>query len=177
MDCSVHGILQDRILEWVAFPFSRGSSQPRDRTRSPTLQVDSLLADPQGKPKNTGVGSLSLLQRIFLTQKSNRGLLHLQADSLPTELWGTGFKDMETNQPWNWRLTVPKATRWHWSDHWWPIWRWLSELTLLFLLWPPHSAYKSSHPLLVRMGVDLWTDTHPPKFTGVHPSNLPISEC
>ena len=30
MDCTVHGILQDRILEWVAFPFSRGSSQPRD---------------------------------------------------------------------------------------------------------------------------------------------------
>ena len=32
MDCIVHGILQARILEWVAFPFSRGSSQPRDRT-------------------------------------------------------------------------------------------------------------------------------------------------
>ena len=35
MDCcppgsSVHGILQARILEWVAFPFSRGSSKPRD---------------------------------------------------------------------------------------------------------------------------------------------------
>ena len=29
----VHGILQTRILEWVAFPFSRGSSQPRDRTQ------------------------------------------------------------------------------------------------------------------------------------------------
>ena len=29
---SVHGILQARILEWVAIPFSRGSSQPRDRT-------------------------------------------------------------------------------------------------------------------------------------------------
>jgi len=29
---SVHGILQARILEWVAFPFSRGSSQPRDQT-------------------------------------------------------------------------------------------------------------------------------------------------
>ena len=29
MDC-IHGILQDRILEWVAFPFSRGSSQPRN---------------------------------------------------------------------------------------------------------------------------------------------------
>ena len=38
MDCnppssSVHGILQARILEWVAIPFSRGSSQPRDRTQ------------------------------------------------------------------------------------------------------------------------------------------------
>ena len=31
-DYTVHGILQARILEWVAFPFSRGSSQPRDRT-------------------------------------------------------------------------------------------------------------------------------------------------
>ena len=30
---TVHGILQARILEWVAFPFSRGSSQPRDRTQ------------------------------------------------------------------------------------------------------------------------------------------------
>ena len=33
MDCIVHGILQARILEWVAIPFSRGSSQPRDRTQ------------------------------------------------------------------------------------------------------------------------------------------------
>ena len=33
MDYTVHGILQARILEWVAFAFSRGSSQPRDRTQ------------------------------------------------------------------------------------------------------------------------------------------------
>ena len=33
MDYAVHGILQARILEWVAFPFSRGSSQPRDGTQ------------------------------------------------------------------------------------------------------------------------------------------------
>ena len=33
IDYTVHGILQARILEWVAFPFSRGSSQPRDRTQ------------------------------------------------------------------------------------------------------------------------------------------------
>ena len=43
---------------------------------SPPLQVDSLPAEPQGKPKNTGVGSLSLLQQIFLTQELNQGLLH-----------------------------------------------------------------------------------------------------
>ena len=63
-DYTVHGILQDRILERVAFLFSRGSSQPMN----PTLQVDSLPAESQGKPKNTGVGSLSLLQQIFLIQ-------------------------------------------------------------------------------------------------------------
>ena len=68
--------LQDRILEWVAFPFSREYSQPRIKSRSPTLQVDSLPAEPQGKHKNTGVGSLSLLQVIFPTQESNQGLLH-----------------------------------------------------------------------------------------------------
>ena len=33
MDHTVHGILQARILEWVAFPFSRGFSQPRDQTQ------------------------------------------------------------------------------------------------------------------------------------------------
>ena len=33
MDYTIHGILQARILEWVAFPFSRGSSQPRDQTQ------------------------------------------------------------------------------------------------------------------------------------------------
>ena len=47
---TVRGILQARILEWVAFPFSRGSSQPRGWSRSPALQADSLPAEPQGKP-------------------------------------------------------------------------------------------------------------------------------
>ena len=40
------------------------------------MQVDSLLAEAQGEPKNTGVSSLSLLKGIFLTQESNQGLLH-----------------------------------------------------------------------------------------------------
>ena len=44
--------------------------------RTPILQADSLSAEPPGKPKNTGVGSMSLLQQIFLTQELNQGLLH-----------------------------------------------------------------------------------------------------
>ena len=58
---SVHGILQARILEWVVIPFSRGSSQPREQTQVSALQADSLLAEPSEKPKNTGIGSISLL--------------------------------------------------------------------------------------------------------------------
>ena len=38
--------------------------------------MDSLPAEPQGKSKNTGVCSCSLLQQVFSTQESNRGLLH-----------------------------------------------------------------------------------------------------
>ena len=55
MDCSppgssVHGNLQARILEWVAVPFSRGSSQHRVEPASPALQADSLPSEPPGKP-------------------------------------------------------------------------------------------------------------------------------
>ena len=47
MDYTVYGILQARILEWVAFPFFRGSAQPVIEPRSPALQADSLPAEPQ----------------------------------------------------------------------------------------------------------------------------------
>ena len=56
MDYTVHGILQARILERVAFPFCRGSSQPRDWTKSPALRVDSSPAEPQGKHKGSHEG-------------------------------------------------------------------------------------------------------------------------
>ena len=45
---SLHGILQARIPEWVAIPFSRGSSPPRDQTRS-ALQTDSLPSELPAK--------------------------------------------------------------------------------------------------------------------------------
>ena len=68
-DCIVHGILQARILEWAAFPFSR--SNPG------LLHCRQILlpAEPQVNRKNTGVGNLSFLQGNFPTQESNWGLL------------------------------------------------------------------------------------------------------
>ena len=45
---SVHGILQAETLQWAAMSISRESSQPRDRTRSPALQTDSLPSEPPG---------------------------------------------------------------------------------------------------------------------------------
>ena len=50
MDYTVHEILQARILEWVAFPFSRVLPNPEIEPRSPTSQADSLPAEPPGKP-------------------------------------------------------------------------------------------------------------------------------
>ena len=50
---SVQGILQARILEWVAIPFSRGSFQPRDGTGSPALLADSFPAKLPGKPNHS----------------------------------------------------------------------------------------------------------------------------
>ena len=68
-------------------PSSTGSSQPGIEHRSSTFQVDSSLSEAQGKPMNTAVGNISLLEEIFPTQESNQGPT-LHADSLPAELPG-----------------------------------------------------------------------------------------
>ena len=67
MDYTVYGILRARMLEWVPFPSPGHLPNPEIESRSPALQADSLPAEPQGKPKNTEVGSLFLLQHIFPT--------------------------------------------------------------------------------------------------------------
>ena len=63
---------------WSGQPYlSQGDlPNPDIEPRSLALQVDSLPAEPQGMSKNTGMGNLSLLQRIFLIQESNGALLH-----------------------------------------------------------------------------------------------------
>ena len=63
---------------WSGLPFPSPGDLPNPgiESWSPVLQEDSLLSEPPGNPKNTGVGCLSLLQGIFPTQGSNPGLLH-----------------------------------------------------------------------------------------------------
>ena len=85
MDYTVHGILQTRILK--PFPSPGDHPNPGIEPRSPALQADSLPAEPSGKPQNTQVCSLSLLQCIFETQRFKLGSPALQADSIPTELF------------------------------------------------------------------------------------------
>ena len=82
-DCSlpgspVLGILQARILEWVTISFSKGSSRPRDQTGISCVSGTAggfFTIGTTGKPKNTGVVSLSILQGTFPTHKLNQGLL------------------------------------------------------------------------------------------------------
>ena len=84
MDCSppgssVHGEGFSRQEYWSGLlcPLAEDLPNPgKIEPRSPAPQEDCLQTGPPGKPKNTGVGSLFLLQGIFLTQKSNWGLLH-----------------------------------------------------------------------------------------------------
>ena len=61
MDCPVHGTLQARILEWVAFPLFRRSSQPRDQTQVSWLQADAFPSEPPGKLTVSSYSPPSLL--------------------------------------------------------------------------------------------------------------------
>ena len=83
---SVRGILQARILEWVAIFFSNGSSQPRDWTQVFSLQVDSLPSEPPGKPGEN---------RILLT--------------VPQGNWGGGISAKETYFKSSVSSSVPKS--------------------------------------------------------------------
>ena len=85
---------------WSGEPFPSPGDLPDSgiKSRSPVLQVDSLPAEPLGKPQNTGMDSLSLFQWIFLTQDSNCGLLHcrqilnqLSYQGSPPNHWTAGF--------------------------------------------------------------------------------------
>ena len=78
MDCILcpWGFSRWESLNGLLCPPPGDLPSPRIESRSPTLQADSLPTEPQRNAKNTGVGSLSLLQRILPTQELNWDLLH-----------------------------------------------------------------------------------------------------
>ena len=119
MDYTVHGVLQARILEWVAYPFSSGSSQPRNQTGSPELREDSLPAELPGKPPEN-VGHWSLCSSAFsklslyiwkflvyiLLKLNLKGFVHNL-----TSLWN------EHNCMTVWTFLGP-ALLWDWNKNW-----------------------------------------------------------
>ena len=76
LNYTVQGILQARTVGWVTIPFSRGSSQPRDRTQVSRIAGRFFTSWATRKSNGTGAGSLSLLQGIFPNHESNQRLLH-----------------------------------------------------------------------------------------------------
>ena len=69
-------IIQGRILEWIAVPFSQDLPNPGIEPRTPALQADALSPEPPGQHKNTRMGNLPLSQGILLTQELNQDLRH-----------------------------------------------------------------------------------------------------
>ena len=93
MDCSlpgssVHGILQARILEWVAFPFSRGSSQPRDQTQGSHIADRLFTSWATREAQEYGSGWPIPSPADLLDPEIEPGSPALQVDSLPAELPG-----------------------------------------------------------------------------------------
>ena len=102
MDFTFHGILQVRILEWVAFPFSRGSSHPRDQTQVSRIAGKSLYKDNKDQNKQKEGSKLEKAQVYWKGEPIpspvdlpdpgiEPGSPALQADALPTELSGKPF--------------------------------------------------------------------------------------
>ena len=88
MDYIVHGILQARILAWVAFPFSRGSSQPRDRTQISRIVGRFFTSCPTREAQEYWSGWPLPSAGDLPNPGIKPGSPTLQADSLPTELKG-----------------------------------------------------------------------------------------
>ena len=81
---SVHGILQARILEWVAIPPSRGSSDPGTEP-TPVFQADSLPSEPPGKPYKGIMKNLKIYKQVCIfVEKLEKGFYIII-------IWGTFF--------------------------------------------------------------------------------------
>ena len=90
-DYTVHRILQGRILEWVAFPCSRGSSQPRDRIQISYIAGGFFTSLATREAQEYWSGSPMPSPADLPDPGNQSGSPALQVDSLPTELPGENF--------------------------------------------------------------------------------------
>ena len=94
MDCTVHGILQDRMLKWVVFPFSSGSSQPRDQSQISRIAGRFFTSWATREAQEYWSGQLIVSPVDLADPGIEPGSPILQADPLPTELSGKpSFRD------------------------------------------------------------------------------------
>ena len=111
IDCTVHGILQARILEWVTFPFSRGSSQPRDQTQVSLIAGRFFTswatreAHKNPNPPNQTHFSMILL-KLFL------------ATSWPAQFSATDGVAYFQGTNWDELFFLSKLNLKHWSPTW-----------------------------------------------------------
>ena len=118
LSCSVmadslppHGLWPARLLcpwgfsrqeYWSGLPCPPPGALPNPgiEPRSPTLQADSLPTEPPGRPKQTGLGSLSLLQEIIPTQELNRGLLPCRQILYQLSYQGSPLNRLHLSKAW-----------------------------------------------------------------------------
>ena len=97
-DYKVRGILQARILEWVAFPFSRGSSQPRDQTQVSCIAGGFFTSWAKREAQEYWSGYPIPSPENLPNPGIKPGFPALQVDSLPTEI--SGKPNPKGNQSW-----------------------------------------------------------------------------
>ena len=91
MNYIVHGILQARILESVAFPFSRGSSQPRDQTQVSCIAGGFFTSLATREAQEHWSGYPTPSPGIFPTQESNQGHLHCRQTLYQLSYQGSSY--------------------------------------------------------------------------------------
>ena len=101
----LHGILQARILEWVAIPFSRHLPDSGIKPRSPALQADSLPSEPPGKPLSS---FYSLLKHVSL----HTGQCWWELQSGSPDLLGTPPPKKPSEKPQSSLPAAPQPTKW-----------------------------------------------------------------
>ena len=100
------GVLQAGYWSGLPCPPLGDLPNPGIEPKSPALQADSLPSEPARKPKNTGVGSLFLLQGIFLTQELNQDLLHCRRILYRLSSPGRIVSYLAVKKRWNFFLSL-----------------------------------------------------------------------